>query len=72
MLRSQAEALEMAGRALEDTAALVRKQAELFERTIAALREPTELAKVAAGLDHTAKKRTGRRSVGRESPKTDR
>lgn len=51
MLRRQATALEAAGRALGETAALVSTQAELFERTIGVLREPTELAKVAAGLE---------------------
>jgi hypothetical protein len=69
MLRSQAEALEAAGRALEDTAGLVRRQAELFDRTIAALREPAELAKVAAGLDRTPKKRSTRKTVDRTPPK---
>jgi hypothetical protein len=70
MLRSQAEALEKAGRALEDTAGLVRKQAELFARTVAALREPTELAKVAAGLDRTPKKQSGRKTPDRNPPNT--
>src|SRR5690242_978872 len=50
-LGRQAEALEAAGRALQDTAALVRTQADLFERTVGVLREPTELAKAAAGLE---------------------
>lgn len=56
MLRRQAEALEAAGRALEDTAALVHTQAELFEKAITTLREPTELAKTAVGLERTPKK----------------
>jgi hypothetical protein len=51
MLRRQAEALEAAGRALQDTAGLVKTQAELFERTVGKLREPAERAKAAAGLD---------------------
>jgi hypothetical protein len=57
VLRQQAEALEEAGRALEDTARLVKTQAELFERVVGALREPTELAKVAAGLERRPRKR---------------
>ena len=60
VLRQQAEALEAAGRALEDTARLVQTQAELFERALGALREPTELAKAAAGLERRAPKRTRR------------
>ena len=47
-MRQQAEALEEAGRALEQTAALVKAQAELFERTVRVAREPTEFAKAAA------------------------
>jgi hypothetical protein len=50
-LRRQAEALQAAGRALEETAALMARQAELFERTVGALRQPTEIAKAATGLD---------------------
>jgi hypothetical protein len=50
-LRRQAEALAASGRALEEAAALMTKQAELFERTIGTLRQPTELARAAAGLD---------------------
>ena len=56
MLRSQAEALETAGRALEETARLANVQAELFERTVSAMREPTELAKTAAGLERRERK----------------
>ena len=48
-LHQQAEALEEAARALEQTAVLVKAQADLFERTGRAVREPTELAKKAAG-----------------------
>jgi len=50
-LRRQAEALAAAGAALEETAGLMRSQAELFERTIATLRHPTDLARLAAGLE---------------------
>ena len=49
-LRGQAEALEAAGRALEETAGQMKRQAELFERMISALRQPTELARAATGL----------------------
>jgi hypothetical protein len=54
-LRRQAEALGAAGRALEETAALMQGQAEMFERTIAALRQPTELARAASGLERSAR-----------------
>jgi len=67
VLRRQAEALEAAGRALEDTARLVKTQAELFEHTLATLREPTELAKVAAGLERRPRKQT-RRQPSRRKP----
>jgi hypothetical protein len=60
VLRRQAEALEAAGRALEDTARLVQSQAELFERTIGTLREPTELARTAVGLERRASKGAAR------------
>jgi hypothetical protein len=55
MLRKQAEALEAAGSALEETAGLVATQAELFEKAIGILREPTEVAKSAAGLERRPK-----------------
>src|SRR5687768_18405327 len=61
-LRRQAEALAAAGRALDETAALVLSQAELFERTIRTLRQPTELAKTAAALEPRPRKGGGRRS----------
>jgi hypothetical protein len=47
-LRRQAETLETAGRALQDTAVLMKQQAELFERTIAMMRRPTSAARSAA------------------------
>jgi hypothetical protein len=50
-LRQQAEALEEASRALEQAAGLVKAQADLFERTVQAIREPTDLARAAAGLE---------------------
>jgi hypothetical protein len=39
--------VEAAGRALGETAELVKTQAELFEGTIGALRDPAERAKAA-------------------------
>jgi hypothetical protein len=48
-LRHQAEALQSAGRAIEEAAGLMKSQAELFERMIATLRQPSDLAKAAAG-----------------------
>lgn len=50
MLRRQAEALSASGRALEDAAVLMKSQADVFERTIGALRHPLELARSTAGL----------------------
>jgi hypothetical protein len=55
-LRQQAEALQTAGRALEEAAGMMKSQAELFERTIATLREPAERARVAAGLERRSGK----------------
>ena len=68
-LRRQAEALEAAGRALEETAALMVSQAELFEGTLSSLREPTELAKAAAGIERKPRRRGGARrgSAGRRA-----
>lgn len=69
MLRRQAEALEAAGHALEDTARLVRTQAELFELTIGPLRKPADLARGALGLERRQPKSGARRSRGsRASP----
>jgi hypothetical protein len=65
-LRRQAEALETAGRALEESARLAQNQAELFERTIGVLREPTEIAKTVAGLER------GTRARGTPQPRADR
>lgn len=62
MLRSQAEALETAGQALEETARLASVQADLFERTVAAMREPTELTKTAVGLERRERKQRPRQS----------
>ena len=56
--RRQAEALEQAARALEETAVLMKVQAEIFERGVMAVREPTDLARSAAGLEKRPKKTT--------------
>jgi hypothetical protein len=45
-LRRQAEALQAAGRGDEETAGLMKSQAELVERTIGTLRQPAAIAKV--------------------------
>jgi len=47
--RAQAEALEQASAALAQTAKLMQTQAEIYEGTIGALREPTALARRVAG-----------------------
>lgn len=48
-LRSQAEAVEEASRALERVAGLMKVQADLFARTVRAMREPTNVVKSLAG-----------------------
>jgi hypothetical protein len=60
-LRSQAEALEVAAGALADAAGRVKAQAELFERTIEVLREPTDRARAAAGIERRPTARRSRR-----------
>ena len=65
-LHQQAAALEEASRALEQSAVLVKQQAELFERTVRAIREPTELAKAAAGLEARGRKAPPR---GKRAPR---
>ncbi len=60
-LRRQAEALESAGDALRETAALMASQAELFEGTIGRLRAPGDAARsVLGGERHKPTRRTGR------------
>jgi hypothetical protein len=49
-LHRQAEALRESARALEQAAGMMEVQAELFECTIAVLREPGELVKRTAGV----------------------
>ena len=50
MLERQAESLQAAARALEESAGLMKAQAELFEKAVSTARQPTELAKSAAGV----------------------
>jgi hypothetical protein len=69
MLRSQAEALGAAGHALEDAARLITTQAELFERTIGVLRQPTELAKAAAGIERARERKTSRKPKPKRPPR---
>lgn len=65
-LRLQAEALESAGRALEDTAGLMKRQAERFERSVSALRQPAALARTAAGAARPSRKTSsGEKPSGR-------
>ncbi len=71
VLRRQSEALEAAGHALAEAASLVRTQADIFDRTIAAMRQPAELAKLAAGLERRPPKRGGRQSGRSARPKSD-
>jgi hypothetical protein len=58
-LRLQAEALEGAGRALEETARLMKRQSERFERTMRVVRQPTDLAKAAAGVKGPQRRKAG-------------
>jgi hypothetical protein len=67
-LRKQAEALESAGQALEETAHLVKTQAELFERAIGAVREPSDRARAVAGLKPRARRSATRNN--RRRPRT--
>ncbi len=54
-VRQQAEALESRqAQALEQTAVLMKAQAELFERSIKTIRQPTDLARSIAGLEKRA------------------
>jgi len=73
-LRGQAEALETAGRALEESAGLMKRQAELFEKTIASLRQPTELARSAAGAkrraDGAPPSKPARKPAAKRAPKS--
>jgi hypothetical protein len=50
-LRAQAEAVGHAARSLEQAAGLMKAQADLFERTIRILREPSRRIESAIGLD---------------------
>jgi hypothetical protein len=50
-MRSQAEAVEDAARSLERVASLMKTQAELFERTVGAMRQPSKAVKSLAGAE---------------------
>jgi hypothetical protein len=67
-LRSQAEALEGAGRALTDAAALMKRQAELFEATIATVRQPADLVRVASGLERRVPRRPAAKRPAAKPP----
>ena len=56
-LLRQAEALEAAARALEETAVLMKTQAQMYERAIHTLRQPTELVKAVTDADRDARSR---------------
>jgi hypothetical protein len=75
-LRAQAEAVESASRALTEAAVLMQRQAELFERTIVAVRQPADFVKAATGLERAPSEnrsrapRTQRKAGGTSSRKT--
>jgi hypothetical protein len=60
-LRAQAEAVEAASRALTEAALLMQRQAELFERTIVAVRQPADFVKAATGLERAERTAAKRR-----------
>jgi hypothetical protein len=62
--RAQADALEEASAALGQTAQLMQTQAEIYESTIRALREPADLARRVAG----AKPRRSGSGGGKKKP----
>ena len=62
--RAQADALEEASAALGQTAQLMQTQAEIYESTIRALREPADLARRVAG----AKPRKGGTGAAKKKP----
>src|SRR3954470_5434358 len=49
--RRQAEGLEQAARPPQETAVLMKTQADIFEAGVRAIREPTDLARSVAGLE---------------------
>jgi hypothetical protein len=50
-LRRQAEALKESARATEQAAAMIEVQADVFERALHVLRQPSKLAKSVAGVE---------------------
>jgi hypothetical protein len=63
--RAQADALEQASAALEQTAQLMQTQGEIYENTIKALREPAAIARRVAG----AKPRKRSSGTGKKTAK---
>jgi hypothetical protein len=55
-MRSQAEAVEDAARALDQVAGLMKVQADLFERSVRTMREPSKAAKALAGSERQPKR----------------
>ncbi|HEU4974218.1 MAG TPA: hypothetical protein VFT50_03960 [Baekduia sp.] len=74
-MERQAEALASAGAALSEAATLMRTQAELFDRSVAALRQPVRLIESAAGVPPAvrppdgAPAPAGRAARGRRAPR---
>ena len=65
--RAQADALAEASAALEQTATLMRTQAEIYESTIRAFREPTELARRVSGAKPRPRDgRSGKKPKGKK------
>ena len=50
-MHQEAEALEHAAKALEQAAIVMKAQADLYERTIRALRQPSRAVESAIGID---------------------
>lgn len=50
-MHQEAEALEHAAKALEQAAIVMKAQADLYERTVRALRQPSRAVESAVGLD---------------------
>ena len=65
--RAQADALAEASAALEQTATLMQTQAEIFESTIRALREPADLARRVSGAKPRQRgSRGGKKPAGKK------
>jgi hypothetical protein len=67
--RAQADALEEAAAALAQTATLMQTQAELYERAIRTLREPSDLARKVTGASPRQRgSRGGKKKSDRTKP----